>query len=213
MSHPLRWTFVVIAVLVLILLPFALFGAAADAWAERQLHAAATAPLLVAALVVGFLAADIVAPVPSSIVATFAGATLGLVGGAMATLLGLTLGCVLGYWLGHAPGRQLTQSALGAGELQRLEAGWATFGDAFLVLARAVPVLAEASVLFAGMSAMPKRRFFILTGLANVGLAVIYSGLGAWALSTSSFLLAFGATLALPALAWMVAGGLRPSSA
>lgn len=202
MPAPLfRWTLIVAAVLVFILVPFALFGASADAWAEGLVLGLQQRPLLAAGAIIALLAVDIVAPVPSSVVSTLAGALLGVAGGALASLAGLTLGCVIGYALGRTAGRGAAQVTLGEREVARLEAGWARFGDAFLLLARAVPVLAEASVLFAGMSAMPRGRFLLLTALANAGLSLAYAGIGAWALEAPSFLLAFGCAVALPAVA------------
>ncbi|NNF56809.1 MAG: VTT domain-containing protein, partial [Rhodothermaceae bacterium] len=176
----LRWTLVAGTVLLFILVPFALVGASADRWAEALVRSMQQRPLVVAGVVVGLLAVDLVAPIPSSLVSTLAGTFLGVTGGALASFVGLTLGCALGYALGRTAGRGATKAALGDAEIGRLEVGWARFGDAFMIVARAVPVLAEASVLFAGMSAMPRRRFFLLTGLANAGLSLAYAAVGAW---------------------------------
>lgn len=210
-SPPLRWALVVGAVLLLVLVPFALVGASADRWALDLVAALQQRPAAMAGAVVALLALDVVAPVPSSVVATLAGAALGIAAGALASFAGLTLGCAIGYALGRTAGRGAAQVTLGEREVERLEAGWARFGDAFLILARAVPVLAEASVLFAGMSAMPRGRFLLLTGLANAGLSLVYASVGAWTLETPSFLLAFGCAVALPAAALLAASRLRPA--
>ena len=58
-----------------------------------------------------------------------------------------------------------------------------------------VPVLAEASVIAAGIMGMPAGRVMLVTGLANLGFAGVYAGLGASAEGTSGFLLAFAASL------------------
>ena len=65
--------------------------------------------------------------------------------------------------------------------------------------ARPIPVLAEASVLGAGLSRLPFRRFALLTTLANLGIAAVYSAAGAFAAGTGSLLLAFAGALLLPA--------------
>jgi membrane protein DedA with SNARE-associated domain len=74
-----------------------------------------------------------------------------------------------------------------------------------IVICRAVPVLAEASVLFAGVTRMPFRRFLLLAGLSNLGIAVTYSAVGAYALEAESFLLAFAGAIILPGIAMLVA--------
>ena len=191
--------------LALVLVPFALAGGAADAAAEAWVRGLAARPAAVAAAVVALLAADVVAPVPSSVVATLAGAALGVLGGALAAWAGLTLGCGLGYALGRRAGRRPAQALLGAADLARMEAAWARWGDGALVVARAVPVLAEATVLFAGLSAMPWRRFAARTALANAGVALAYAAVGAWAVSGPSFLFAVGLSVALPGAAMALA--------
>jgi 3-dehydroquinate synthase len=65
---------------------------------------------------------------------------------------------------------------------------------------RPVPVLAEASALFAGLSAVPLPLYVVVTTLANAGISAVYCAAGANALSGGSFLLAFGASIGLPAV-------------
>lgn len=207
----MRWTLLVVALLAFVLVPFALVGAQADAWALGLLEALRDRPGWVALALVALLAADVVAPVPSSVASVLAGALVGFAGGALASFVGMTLGCGVGYLLGRSAGRGGARRLLGS-ELERLEAGWARWGDAFLVVARPVPVLAEASVIAAGMGAMPPRRFFGLTALANLGVSVGYAGVGAWAPDAPSFLVAFALALALPGLGMWATRRLRPAS-
>jgi membrane protein DedA with SNARE-associated domain len=70
-----------------------------------------------------------------------------------------------------------------------------------MVLCRPVPVLAEASVVFAGLVHAPLGRFLRLTAFSNLGIALGYSAVGAFAgreHSTGAFLLAFLGALLLP---------------
>ncbi len=64
-----------------------------------------------------------------------------------------------------------------------------------------VPVLAEASVLFAGMSKMNFRRFLIISTLSNLGISIVYAAVGAYSVSENSFLLAFAGAIIIPAVA------------
>ena len=94
---------------------------------------------------------------------------------------------------------------VGESELQRVAAAHERFGDATIVALRAVPVLAEASVVLAGLSSMPLGRFVVLTALATLGIAVTYAAVGAFAVDANSFLLAFAGSIILPGLAMVLA--------
>jgi 3-dehydroquinate synthase len=65
--------------------------------------------------------------------------------------------------------------------------------------------LAEASVILAGVIGAPRRRFLALTSASNLGIAMVYAAVGAFAMEVQSFLLAFVAALALPALTMLIA--------
>ena len=69
-----------------------------------------------------------------------------------------------------------------------------------LILARPVPAFAELSTLAAGITKMRFSRFIYVIILSNVGVAVVFSGLGAAALSRGSSTLAFFGVALLPAL-------------
>jgi hypothetical protein len=51
---------------------------------------------------------------------------------------------------------------------------------------------------------MPRSRFTVLAALANLGISLVYAGAGAFAAGKESFLLAFAAAIALPALAMLL---------
>jgi hypothetical protein len=67
-----------------------------------------------------------------------------------------------------------------------------------------VPVLAEASVVFAGLVHAPFGRFMRLTALSNLGIALGYSAFGAYSLRMDSFLVAFLGAMLLPALFMLI---------
>jgi 3-dehydroquinate synthase len=74
---------------------------------------------------------------------------------------------------------------------------------------RPVPVLAEASALFAGVARVPVAQYVTITTLANIGISALYCAAGARALHSSSFLLAFAASIGLPGLAMAISRYLR----
>ena len=191
-------------VFVLILMPFFLFGDFIEAWTQTFIESAAGRPLLVGVVLGLLLATDILLPVPSSVVSTAAGLLLGFVGGMLTSLGGMVASCIAGYWLGTRIGRPVATRMVGAGELLWLEEKGRRIGDWVVVAARPVPVLAEASVIFAGMSRMPLARFMTLTTLSNLGISAVYAAVGALSATIHSFLLAMAGSILLPWLAMIV---------
>ena len=201
LSRLVGWIIVTVAILSLIIVPFITFGADFERWAADSIQRAFDLPLIVALFVAGLLTADVLLPVPSSVISTASGTFLGLPLGAVASAVGMTLGCVLGFVVGRTTGLAATSRFVGPRELQRLSAAAERHGDWVLVSARAVPVLAEASTVFAGMSGISFRRFLSLVTLSNFGISLVYSAVGSYAVDVSSFLLAVAAAVMLPALA------------
>jgi uncharacterized membrane protein YdjX (TVP38/TMEM64 family) len=190
--------------LVIILLPFVLFGDYIEARTAAFIESAANRPLLTALVLGGLLATDILLPVPSSVVSTAAGLLLGFTGGTLTSLAGMIVSCIAGFWLGTRIGRPAAIRMMGAGELQWLEEKGRRFGDWVIVAARPVPVLAEASVVFAGMSRMPAARFVILTTLSNLAISSVYAAVGALSATLNSFLLAMAGSILVPWLAMVI---------
>lgn len=189
-----RWTLLFLATLAVILIPFFLFGNAVEQWAHQFFQASAARPLVFLA-VVAALAADIFLPIPSSLVSTAAGLLLGFWPGFLANFLGMTLACALGYALG---------SRLPAPDADRMRQAWTRYGDWALILFRSVPVLAEASVFFAGLSRMPLRRFIVLTALSNLAISGVYSATGAFSAEKETFFYAFAGAVILPGLGMLL---------
>jgi len=199
-----RWLLLGLIILAFILVPFLLFADAIEMWTQDFLESAGERSALVAAVLGTLLAIDILLPVPSSVVSTAAGLFLGFTGGMMTSLVGMTFSCSAGFWLGARFGRPIASRLVGTGELQRLEEISRRVGDWLIVVARPVPVLAEASILFAGMSRMPTHRFMLLTTLSNLGISAVYAGIGALSATLNSFLLAVAASILVPLLAMMI---------
>jgi membrane protein DedA with SNARE-associated domain len=81
-----------------------------------------------------------------------------------------------------------------------MQAAWNRYGHWALILFRPVPVLAEASVFFAGLSRMSRTRFLALVALSNLGISAVYAATGAFSASRDTFLYAFAGAVALPGL-------------
>lgn len=190
-----------LVMLALIIVPFLLWGDAIERWANAFVQSGA-GRWQAAAIIAALLAADIVLPVPSSLLSTAAGVLLGFALGSLTSWIGMTAGCVIGYRMGlHAPAGRL----LGEVETRRVKAAADRFGDWTLVLFRAVPVLAEASVFFAGLTAMPAGRFLTITSLSNLGISAAYAATGAWFGGRENFLMVFAGAIGIPACALLIA--------
>lgn len=149
-----------------------------------------------ALLLVALLALDVVLPVPSSMVALLAVAMLGSIGGYLVIFIGLCLGAGLGYALGAGYFRLLS-GRLG---LHQRSPGQLAYrlGTLSLICLRGVPVLAETSVVAAGMQRYPLRAFLLITTLANAGLALAYTAIGTFLIEQNSLLVTVLASMVLP---------------
>lgn len=201
-------TLLIVAMLAVLIGPFILFEAevtAAVAWLlERQ-----GMPTLVAGAFIGLLVVDILAPVPSSLVCVGLGSLFGGLGGTLIAWLGLSLGAAAGYGLGRWLGPSVVVRATRPGDVAFMERAMTRHGGWAIVLFRAVPVLAEASVLIAGCGRLPFGMFAFAAMLSNLGIAAVYAYIGALGLETGEMWTAFAAGIALPAIAWGIARLLR----
>ncbi|HYI00151.1 TVP38/TMEM64 family protein [Hyalangium sp.] len=165
-----------------ILVPFFLFGERVEAAASAFLSA--RPPDWQVALVLGgLLAVDIVLPVPSSLVSTAAGGLLGFWLGTAASWTGMMVSCLVGYQLGARAGAPALRRMAGEAERARVARMAARHGRWFLLIFRAVPVLAEISIVFAGVSRMRRREFLLVSAISNLGISAIYAALGGSAAS------------------------------
>ncbi len=201
----MRWVMLIGLLFALVIIPFLLFEkqfGQLGTWLAEG-HAAGWAS---AATIGTLLALDVFLPVPSSIVSTGAGVLLGFWRGAAVIWIGMTIGCAVGYAFG-ALTAGAARRLVGADGLARAGDVMARYGPWALVVCRPIPVLAESSVVFAGVVRTPVGPFIWLTTLSNLGIAIAYAAVGAFSMKMQSFLLTFIAALALPGLA-MLAGKL-----
>jgi uncharacterized membrane protein YdjX (TVP38/TMEM64 family) len=150
--------------------------------------------------VVAFLLVDIVLPVPSSFVLSTTGYLLGLGVGSAVCFVGLSCASLAGYALGRYAGGPLTQRIVGRAQLDRFAELSRRHGDLLLVAFRAMPVLAEATTILAGISRLPLPRFMMVVSVGNLVVALVYAWIGAVSASQSSFLFASVASIVLPVI-------------
>jgi uncharacterized membrane protein YdjX (TVP38/TMEM64 family) len=195
----MRWALLWVLLVGLVLIPFFLFEAQFNALAAHIIGSGVSRSVSAVSIFL-LLALDVFLPVPSSVVATAAGLLFGLAPGAAIVWGGMMTGCLIGYVVGvRAAGA--AEWIVGADNLARAGELMRRHGDVAIVFCRPVPVLAEASVVFAGFVRAPVRRFAWLTAVSNLGIALGYAAFGALSMRIDSFLVAFVGALLLPGIA------------
>ena len=183
-------------------MPFSRYGEMALAWAGEN-------TLYTSIVVVTALTADVFLPVPNGLTNTLAGASLGWALASFIVWIGLNLGAVFGYLVGRYAARPLAEKIVGRDDLKKAEDSAKDIDVMGLILARPVPAFAELSTIAAGITKMPFKKFTYVMILSNIGVAVIFSGLGAAALSSGSSTLAFFGAALFPALLYFMYRRLR----
>ncbi len=195
-------TLLMLLVLTVILVPFFLFHDRIDGWTAEILKTSGQHPVYIALIICLLLASDILLPVPSSIISIAAGFLLGFANGTMVSFIGMELGCVIGYALGK--NSLPAMKWLDAETRNRMKMFFQQYGKWSIIIARPVPVLAEASAFFAGISKMNFNSFFLVSTLANLGISLVYAAVGTYSLSINSLLFAFSAAIILPGIGLLV---------
>jgi len=187
------------AVLLIPVLPFLFFGGQLEQWVQQFVdHPPSSAAT--AALVILILATDIFLPVRSSVICTLSGWQLGWWLGTLASWLGMTAGAIVGFALARRYGHAFAGWFSRADDLQRMKWTISRFGPAVLVLTRAMPVFAEASVLIAGIHKLSWSRFLPAVVLSNAGIALAYGAFGHYAQQYQWLPLALSVAVAIPVL-------------
>lgn len=199
----MRWLVVSLVLVTLILVPFFLFESYFEALAARVL-AGETSTWTAAVAIGALLGADVVLPVPSSLVSAAAGVMLGFWRGAAVVWTGMMVSCLIGYLIG-ARSSNRARRFVGEDSLRRASAVAERYGSLAIVLCRPVPVMAEASVILAGLMKAPFTPFLATCAWSNLGVALGYAAIGAFSMQVESFLAAFLGAMALPALAALAA--------
>ncbi len=196
----LRTCVVFVIILGVPVLPFLFFGHWMEPWIEQVLQGDwfKSNPFWASLVFIGVLGADIVLPIPSSFVCTYAGHVFGQFGGALVSWIGLNLSCFVGYELGNKLGIGVAGRFSSQRDLKEMQEFVSRSGVWALAVCRAVPIVAEASVLVTGIYQFDRGKFWLTVSLANLGIAICYAFLGEYAAQHGWLGLALAISLALP---------------
>ena len=138
-----------------------------------------SSPVLIGCVVTFLLFADLFVAIPTLTVMILSGFFLGPAVGTMFSIVGLTLAGVTGYAMSCRYGDKLAKRLIkDENELRKSIQTFDQYGTGTILLSRAVPILPEVSACMAGLTKMPRVRFFMLWMISTIPYAVIanYAG-------------------------------------
>ena len=199
-----KWISIIIVIFTSLVLPLTLLETSLSRYSSDALDWAGNNESLISMIVILALMLDVIFPIPNGLTNTLAGASLGWTMGSFVVWIGLNLGSCFGYFIGRFAARPFAKKLINKSDLNQAQATLSKFNIITLIISRPVPAFAELSTLAAGITNMPFMKFVYVMILSNIGVAIVFSGLGAAALSSGSSTLAFFGAALLPALLYFL---------
>lgn len=166
-----------------VLATFLIWGDALDVWTKDVIDRSADNRAQVALVLFLILASDIFLPIPSSIASTLCGLLLGAFLGFWVSFAAMSVSAAVGCLLGRfASG--WARRLIGDGDMASLQAFQRRCGPWSLLALRPVPILAEASTVFAGIGRSPWGQTALQLALGNAAVSLVYALVGAYCAET-----------------------------
>ena len=194
----IKFIFFSVVIFTSVVLPLTFLESLFDSYGDIAIDWAGSDKLLVSLIVILALAADVILPVPNGITNTFAGMSLGWAISSFVVWIGLNLGATIAYFIGRFAGEPIAKKIVGEREFIDAQASLKDFNIIGLIISRPVPGFAELTAITAGLSKISFKAFFLVVGITNIGVAIIFSGIGAAAIENESSYLAFFGIAILP---------------
>ncbi len=156
---------------------------------------------------IALLVGDLLLPVPGTVVISALGYVYGLLLGGLVAAVGLILAGMIGYGIGRLFGERTARRWLGDDDYERGRSLFEKGGGWVVALSRALPVLPEVISCTAGLVRMPFSQFMVALACGSVPMGFIFAAIGSAGREVPGW--AFGLSLLIPALLWLVAGHLR----
>ena len=206
---PWRMTVLVGLMMAAVIASFVLWGDAIDAWTRAILGDRGVSRLVVAGILFALLASDIVLPVPSTLASTACGLLLGPIVGFFVSFAAMSVSATIGYEVGvRCSG--WARRMIGENDYACLEHLQTKGGRGFLLSLRPVPVLAEASTVFAGIGRMRRLAAYVQIGVGNAAVSAVYVATGVYfSMCEGRALIAFVVCLSLTGISMLVAMWVR----
>ncbi|MDK3255250.1 TVP38/TMEM64 family protein [Blastococcus capsensis] len=147
---------------------------------------------------------DVVLPVPSSLVMIAHGAVFGPLVGTVLSIAGSLGAALVGFALGRRGGAGLDR-LVPAEQRRRADALLDRWGVLAIVVTRPVPLLAETTVILAGMSRLGWGRSALAAMVGSLPAALLYALAGSVVAEWADPVVVFALVLLLAGATWAVA--------
>ena len=195
----IKFIFFSVVIFTSVVLPLTFLESWLDSYGDIAIDWAGSDKLLLSLIVILALAADVILPVPNGLTNTFAGMSLGWAISSFVVWIGLNLGATIAYFIGRFAGEPIAKKIVGEREFIDAQVSLKDFNIIGLIISRPIPGFAELTAITAGLSKISFKAFFLVVGITNIGVAIIFSGIGAAAIENESSYLAFFGIAILPA--------------
>ncbi len=191
---------VLVSALVLLAIPILLFSEHRQGQIEALVLSEnfARDKTTAALIIFGLFSADIFLPVPSSAVCAVAAKVFGFAGGTILCWLGLNLSSLIGFILGRSLGWAAIHRFADEASVVSVKTQVERWGIWPLITFRALPVLAEASILMAGTYRLSSKKFWPAIIMGNLLVSTVFVGLGKWFADQGQFLLGMVVCCVIP---------------
>jgi uncharacterized membrane protein YdjX (TVP38/TMEM64 family) len=176
----LRLTWIFLALAILIVLPFFIWGERVEALLHQDRLVAWFQSYYGSAwlIAIGLLVSDLVLPIPNTMVIAALGVIYGPVVGGLVATIGSCLSGLLGYALCRRFGRPLAVRLVGEADLEAGEKLFARSGGIIVAASRWLPVLPEVISCMAGLTRMSLPVFALALVCGTAPLCLVVASLG-----------------------------------
>jgi len=198
-----KWALLLGVIAAFIIVPFIFFGPTFDAIADRAMTSE-QGKAWSAVVLFSLLATDSLLPIPSSIVAPGLITLMGFLQGVLAVFAGTFLSALMAYGIGRAAGSGMMRRLVPESQIDGARPVFQRYTLFSVFISRGVPILAEASAIFAGSTRIPFRPFALVALISSFVLAVLYGcafQLGLWYLNSGSAVVV--TAVVIPAISWL----------
>ncbi len=209
-----RLWLLIVALLVIIILPFFLVGENFEAWLnpERAKQWLESLGPYAWAGGIALLVSDLFLPIPGTVLMSAMGLVYGWFWGGVANSAGSVLAGLVAYSLCRMYGRGAARWLAGEAGLQKAETIFHESKSGWLVaLSRWMPVLPEAVACLAGLARMPRRLFLVALMAGSIPQGFTFAAFGDSALERPG--LALTANVVLPIIFFAITAVLLRRSA
>jgi uncharacterized membrane protein YdjX (TVP38/TMEM64 family) len=189
----------IIVLVIIIFLCFPGFEGQCEAWLNS--HKNQHGVFAVVSFCVLF--SDILLPVPSSIVMFTNGAELGALAGAVLSFAAAVSGSMFGFFIGRFSGKAINRF-LSQKNKEQADLAFKKYGAITIIITRGIPVLSEAVSITSGLRQIKAFDCLWLNMVGYAPVCLLYAVCGNYATEKYSFFLAFGGSLLIAFIYWML---------